>query len=423
MLAFAAVFIPLARAGAELSSRYPEQGGPYVWARRAFGPVHGFVCGWCIWVNNLFYFPSVLLFAAANALPLAGDRYTSLAESRTYSTLFVTATLWCLIAVNIVGLRASKWLQNAGSIGTWGPAGLLIASGVVAFAWFGSATSFAPSELLPRDDPFTTLGLWSAMCFAFSGIEVTSMLGREVKDPARTIPLGVIVSGVLVVVVYMGGSAAVLAAVPPSALAERSGIADAVAIVGGRVGLAGLGGLTGALVVIGALAGTNAWIAAAARVPFAVGLDGTLPAVLARLHPRYRTPHVALLVQGAAATAIFLASVFLTVTGASTTVQEAYDILVNVTILIYFVPYLYVFVALVRLRGDRTASPSAVRVPGGTPGLWLTAATGCAATTIALALVFVPPAGTANVANYEAAILLQAAVILAIGWVLYRRPR
>ena len=68
ILACFAFFVPLAAALVELSSRHPDQGGLYAWTRRAFGPLHGFVCGWCLWVNNLFYFPSLLLFAAANAL-------------------------------------------------------------------------------------------------------------------------------------------------------------------------------------------------------------------------------------------------------------------------------------------------------------------------------------------------------------------
>ena len=74
----------------------------------------------------------------------------------------------------------------------------------------------------------------------------------------------------------------------------------------GRVGLTGLGVLTGALLALNALAGTASWTAGAARVPFAAGVDAAMPRAFARLHPRYRTPHVALIVQSLAASAIFL---------------------------------------------------------------------------------------------------------------------
>ena len=415
MLACLAFFIPLAAVLAELSSRHPDQGGLYAWTRRAFGPLHGFVCGWCLWVNNLFYFPSLLLFAAANALLVFGDRFTYLADNRTYSVIFVMCGIWGCVWINILGLRVGKWLQNIGSVGTWVPAALLIGSGAVAFAWFGSATSFAPAALVPPRD-FNTLSLWSAMCFAFSGFEITSLVGQEVKNPTRTIPRGVLIAGAVVAVIYIAGSASVLVAVPASALAERSGIADAVEIVGTRIGLAGLGGLTGLLIAMAGIAGTSSWTAGAARVPFAAGVDRVLPKAFGTLHPRYRTPHVALIIQGAVSSALFLASVFLTVAGGRTSIQEAYDILVNLTILIYFIPYMYLFVAAVRLR-PRTEEPGAriFRVPGGAAGLWIVAASGFTATLVSVVLLFVPPTGTENVLNYEANIVLQALAILAVG--------
>jgi amino acid transporter len=410
ILAWLLFFLPLAAAVIELSSRYPEQGGLYAWTRRAFGPVHGFICGWCLWVNNLFYFPSLLLFAAANLLLLFGPAFGGLADTRAYSVSFVLIVLWALVGVNIIGLTHGKYVQNLGSYATFIPAALLIAFGAIAFVRFGSATSFAPSELLPRNDVLTTISLWSAMCFGFSGFEITSLVGQEVKNPERTIPRGILIAGVLVLAIYVAGSASVLVALPPEALAERSGISDAVDLVSARLGLAGLGALTALLLTVGSIGGTSSWIAGAARVPFAAGVDHVLPRSFAKLHPVYRTPHVSLLVQGLVATLVFLSSVFLTVTGGQTTIQEAYDILVNLTILVYFIPYLYLFVAFVRLIRPGAAAT-------------LAAGAGFLATLISLALVFVPPAGTENVLNYEVNILLQALVIIAIGAVLFWRAQ
>src|SRR5262249_39625584 len=168
----------------------------------------------------------------------------------------------------------------------------------------------------------------------------------------------------------------------------------------------------------------SSWIAGAARVPFAAGVDHVLPGAFARLHPSYRTPHVSLAVQGLAATVIFLASVFLTVAGGRTTIQEAYDILVNLTILIYFVPYLYLFVAVVRLRRMvPDAGNSPFRMPRGNVGVAVIAAIGFLATAISVALVFVPPGGTTSVLNYEVNLIGQAVIILAIGAVLFWRAR
>jgi amino acid transporter len=215
-------------------------------------------------------------------------------------------------------------------------------------------------------------------------------------------------------------------AVPAGDMAERSGIADAVEIVTTRLGLAGIGGVIALLLVVGSIGGTSSWIAGAARVPFAAGVDAAMPAAFARLHQRYRTPYVALIAQAVAASALFLASVFLSVGGGETTVQEAYDIMVNLTILVYFLPYLYLFAAFIRLRSMDAGTPAdadTITLPGGTAGAWLIAGCGLMATLIAMGLVFIPPEGTENVINYEVNLIGQAAVLIGIGLGLYLIPR
>jgi len=421
ILAWLLFFLPLAAAVIELSSRHPEQGGLYTWTRRAFGPVHGFICGWCLWVNNLFYFPSLLLFAAANLLLLFGPSAAGLADSRVYAVTFVLVALWACVGLNLLGLGAGRLLQSIGSVSTWVPAALLIVAGAVAFATVGSASSFSASTLLPRTDILGTLGLWSAMCFAFSGFEIGALVGEEVKDARRTIPRAILISGVVVTVIYIAGSASVLIAIPADQLKELSGIADAVNHAGAQLGLAGMGALTGGLLALGSIAGNNSWFGGAARVPFAAGVHKVLPPAFARLHPRHHTPVTAIVVQGVVATAIFLASVFVTVTGVSTTIQEAYDIMVNLTILVYFVPYLYLFPAMIRLRrlAGNTDEPTVMRVPGGAAGLWFVGTAGFLATATSVALVFVPPPDTVNVLNYEVNLIGQAALVIGVGAALY----
>ncbi len=411
-LACATFFLPLAAALIVLSRKYPAQGGMYVWTREAFGPGHGFICGWCLWVNNLFYFPSLLLFGAANALALGGPRWQALADSHVYSVTWVLAGVWVTVLINIVGLRAGKWVQNVGTIGVWIPAALLVAAGAAALATIGSATPFTPRALVPDvgRDSLGTIALWSAMCFAFSGCEITSYVGREVKDPERTIPRGVLLAGIAIAAVYILGSLALIVALPAGALNKRSGITDAVDMAASRLRLPAFGGLTGGLLALAAIACTSSWMAGAARVPFAAGVDRAMPAWLGRLHPRYRTPHLALLAQGVVSSAIFLASVFLTVSGSRSSIRDAYDVLVNLTILVYFIPYVYLFLA----------APKLVQAGAGVRALMVV---GVAATVSSIALLFVPPPGTQSVLNFEVSILVQSAAVLASGLVFYRRGR
>src|SRR5205085_11076527 len=136
-------FVPLTFCVLELSSRYPDEGGMYVWSKEAFGEFAGFMTGWMYWTANLPYFPGVLYFAAGNALFMGGARWQQLSTNRTY---FITASLAGLalgFTLNLTGLNIGKWLHNLGALGTWLPATMLIVMGVVAWIRFGSATQFA----------------------------------------------------------------------------------------------------------------------------------------------------------------------------------------------------------------------------------------------------------------------------------------
>ncbi len=409
VLAWLAFFVPLAVAVSVLAKKYPEQGGIYAWVHRAFGPFASALCGWCLWVNNLFYFPSLLLFAAANAAAMFGDLVPGLGDNRLFSTVFVLGFLWFTVVLSIRGFEAGRWLQNVGVIGTWVPVALLIVGAAVVAGTLGSETSFAPAAMVPQSDVFGTVSLWAGFCFAFAGFEIGAFASQEIRDPGRTLPRGIAISGLIVTLIYILGTAAVLIIVPAETLVERSGIADAVDGAASSIGLPAIGPVTAFLLAASAVAGCASWMAGSARVAYAAAREGQWPARLGALHPRYRTPHVALIAQGVLGTLIFLSSLFLTIGGGATTVQESYDILVNLTIVVYFVPYVFLFWGLTRLLKGAEL----------TPGLRLAAAAGLLATVVSMVLVFVPPAGTTNVLNYEANLIWQTAAVVAGGVGLY----
>src|SRR5437868_4855728 len=121
IIAAACFFIPLVFTTLELSARYPDEGGMYVWSKRAFGPFAGFMTGWMYWVTNLPYFPTLLLFAGANSLFVGGPSWQALSTNATYMTIFAVAGLTIAVTLNVVGLNVGKWLSNAGSISGWIP--------------------------------------------------------------------------------------------------------------------------------------------------------------------------------------------------------------------------------------------------------------------------------------------------------------
>ena len=149
LLACATMSVPLAFCVVELASRYPEEGGVYVWSKRAFGDFAAFMTGWTYWTSNLPYFPGVLYFAAGNALYIAGGRFSHLSLSPAY---FIAASLAGLLlgtVLNLVGLNVGKWLNNVGAIARWLAALLLVGVGADAFLRFGSATPMSRSSLAP----------------------------------------------------------------------------------------------------------------------------------------------------------------------------------------------------------------------------------------------------------------------------------
>src|SRR2546428_11109886 len=126
-IAFAAMAVPLAFSVVEMSSRYPQEGGMYVWSKRAFGEFAGFMTGWTYWMSNLPYFPGVLYFAAGDALYIGGDGWRRLSASPSYFILAALLGLLLGTGPNPVGLQVGKWLSKLGAVAPWGATpGLLI---------------------------------------------------------------------------------------------------------------------------------------------------------------------------------------------------------------------------------------------------------------------------------------------------------
>jgi amino acid transporter len=409
-----ALYVPLAFTVLELSSRYPDEGGCYVWSKRAFGDFAGFITGWTYWTSNLPYFPSLLYFTAANALFLGGREWQSLAGSPAYFVVFALAGLAVAAGLNVVGLNVGKWLHNAGAVGLWVPAGMLVALGAVSFFKFGSATPFTPESFVPSTH-LKDIVFWATIAFSLSGLESASMLGEEIEEPRRNIPRAILLAGVLITFLYILSTVALMVALPQSEILNLQGFMTAIQRAGARLGVEGVTAVAAALLVVGGLGQAGAWFAASGRLPFVAGLDHFLPPSFGRLHPRYGSPYVSLVSQAV------IAAVFIFLGQAGTTVKGAYDVLVSMAIIGYFLPYLFMFAAMIRLQRE-PAGPEVMRVPGGTPVAIGLAALGLATTLVAIGLSLVPPDDEPNkplavlkVAGMSLLLVLAGAAVFALG--------
>jgi amino acid transporter len=398
-------FLPSAVVVRELTDIDPGTGGIYRWVSRAFGARQGFVAGWGYWVNNLFYFPSLLVATAAIAAYAGGPRFVRLGDDPVFIGALSLAGLWIAVGLNLVGLRVGKWLQNVGAYGTWVPLAIFIMLAAWSLALHGSATPLAARDLVPHRLDFQSINLFGTMIFAFGGLELASTLGGEIHDPAATLRRGIALSGFAIVVMYVLGTAAILVALPAETVSITNGMPQATAALVDRLGwapLAPVAALVALLLVLGNLGGVGAWLAGSARLPYAAGVDRALPEAFSRIHPRWQTPYVSLLAQGVLATVFVVASLL------GATVKNAYLVLTQTTLILFFIPYIYMFAAFLRLRRERSLRTAAAG--------W----SGIVSVAFAIVLGFVPPAGE-NALVYEAKVVGGVVLFMGLGWWLAQR--
>ena len=408
-------YMPLALSVLELSSRYPNEGGLYVWSKRAFGDFSGFMSAWTYWTSNLPYFPAVLYFAASNVLFMRQASWQHLSGNATFFIVFALLTLSLATLLNIVGLDVGRWLHNAGALAMWIPVGIVIVMGLVAWHRFGSATHFTWHAMRPSTH-LNDLIFWSVLTFAFGGCETASFMGEEIKNARHTIPLALLAGGVTVTVCYVLGTVCVLLALPSNEVNSLQGLVQAVSKTASRVGWPGLLPVAAFLIALSNIGAAGAYLAAVARLPFVAGLDRFLPPAFGALHPKWKTPWVALLTQ------FVLGAVFIFLGQAGTSVKGAYDVLVSMGVITYFIPYLYLFATMIKLQSEPTA-PGVFRVPGGTIVARLIATLGFLTTMLTIVLSLIPQPDEPNKPLALFKIIGGCGALLLIGVWLYAAGR
>ena len=404
-------YTPLALSVIELSSRYPQQGGLYVWSKRAFGDFAGFQCAWIYWTSNLPYFPAVLYFAGSNLLYMRGERWNYLSNNVNFYIVFSTVTLAAITIINVIGLDVGKWLHNVGALAMWLPVVIILVMGLIAWHRFGSATSFNAAAMIPSTH-FKDMIFWSTLTFAFGGCETASFMAEEIKNTRRTIPFALFTGGLVVTFCYVLGTVGVLLALPRDQVSNLQGLMQAITRTAERVGFFWIIPVAAALIAVSNLGAAGAYLAAVARLPFVAGIDRFLPPVFGKLHPRWGTPYVALILQA------LCGVLFVFLGQAGTTVKGAYDVLVSLGVITYFLPYLFLFAAMFRLQRE-PAGPGVIRVPGGKPVALLLSLVGFTTAFLTIALSFVPAPDETNPALAILKVTGGTVVLLAVGAILY----
>ena len=417
ILAALLFFIPQGLAVIELSSRFPQEGGIYAWTKNALGERHAFLCGWCYWINNVLYYPNLLISTAAIATYVIGQGDSGLKDDWTYVLISTLVALWFAVILNIVGVGTGKWLQNAGGLGTYIPGVILIALGLYGVISTAPANEITLATLKPDLANFSSLNLLATIAFAFAGLELSSTMGDEVENPKRNLPRSVFIAAPLIALAYVLGTGTVLWFVPNSEINLVAGFLQAISNGAERLGsgLAWLAPVCAALYTIGSIGGIGAWLIGPARVAFVIGLDNYFPPAFGRVHPRWHTPYVAILVQAALATLFLLFSVV----GQGTTVETVYLILLDTQLLIYFIPYIYLFIVFLLHRFRGSEGGDVTLAPGGTIGAWILGLSGLGVTLFAMGVATIPPEGTGDPWLFRIKVIGGALGFVLIGVVIY----
>jgi amino acid transporter len=395
-------FLPQGVAVIELAHRYPGEGGVYLWAKEVFGDFHGFLSGWCYWTTNMMYVPTVMLYFVGVSVFVLGPSCASLADNKSFAVSASLLLLALLVGLNIVGLGVGKWLNNIGSIGTSIAAAILIGLGVIVWLRFGTSLSAADFQM--PANPRSALNAFGVICFGLVGLELASVMGDEIKDPGRVLPGAVAWGGVISGMLYVSATLILLLSVERKDINVLAGIIQAVSHMAGRVG-AGWMIAPFALLLSLSIAGIgSAWVAGSARIPFVAGLDSCLPRWLGKVHPRYHTPYAALIVQ------FVISSILVLISFLGSGVQETFQRLLSLAVVLQLVPFIYMFAALLKLAFNR----SAVRGHYGKPVLALAGGSGLLMTTLGILFAFSPAQQITSLFRYEAWMLGGTAIFVGL---------
>jgi glutamate:GABA antiporter len=404
LIALSCFFWPQGAAVTELAQKWPGEGGIYLWAKRSFGEEHGFLAGWCYWLSNVVYLPTVVLSCVGVGVYVFGPRIQKLADSQAFTGIASLLIILCLLVLNVRGLSLGKWISNLGGLGTIGGAAIICLLAFMTLRHHGSALHVADLHIGFHD--WRLFAAFGTICYSLIGLDLASVMGDEIRDPKRNLPISILIGGVIAGLIYFGTTLSMLIAMPQKDIGVLAGILQAINVMSMRTGLIWVVAPLALLECIAILGTASAWFSGAARLPFVAGVDRYLPAIIGRVHPRYHTPYISLILF-AILSSLLIATSFLGVS-----VGEAYLTMLDLAVILQLVPSTYMFLSLLKHTWSKDSQLNANKYY-----LTANATAGLAATGVGLVVAFIPSRQVNSVWIFEAK--LVAACVIVFGAALF----
>jgi glutamate:GABA antiporter len=369
------LFLPYGLTMAELGTSFPEEGGPYVWTRLAFGRLPAAVNAVLYWVSNPVWVGGTL---AVTAMAAVNEFFLTKPMHGPAQYLFGLAFIWVAIIAAVLSFRIGKWIPNIGGFLRVIIPGFFMIS-VIIYAIKHGVHGFGGHAFLPSYAVFIALA--PLLFFNYTGFELPSAAGEEMTNPQRDVPYGIIRSALLTILFFGGPILGVLLVLPPGQATGLGGFLDAVKAVftvyGGHVAANGAVTLTGAGLILGKVAAVGAilvlltagttWLIGADRAQAAAGFDGAGPRILGYFSRRFGTPVVVNVLSGVMASVLMV--LVLTITHGNT--ARYFSVVLGLVISLTVISYILIFPALIKLRYSHPHVPRPFRIPGGNAGVWI----------------------------------------------------
>jgi len=364
--------VPYGLVTAELGTAFPEEGGPYVWVKHAFGRPAAAVVAVMYWVDNPIWLAGTL---AITAMAAFSTFFVNL--SLTWEYIFGLLFVWAGIASVIMALKFGKWVANIGAIIrvaliAFFTLTVFIYAGEHGLHGFGGG-AFKPTWLI-------FLAATPILIFNLEGFELPSAASEELVNPRRDVPFAILRSGIGTVLFYGVPILAILLVLPPARLSNVSGFLDALqqvfVVYGGHLTSSGavltgagkvLADIAAVGVILGLLSSGVVWLIGSDRAQAVAGFDGAAPRPLGYFSRRLGTPIVVNLLSGVVATIVLILALQLT----SGNAAKYFSATLGLVISMVTFTYILIFPSVIRLRHSRPEIPRPYRIPGGTAGLWI----------------------------------------------------
>ena len=389
ILAAIVFLVPVSLVAAELAAMFPyQQGGMFRWVGEAFGEKLGFLGIWLQWVESTIWYPTVLTFGGVALAFIGMDHvYDShLAANRWFMIAVVLAIYWI---ATLISLRGMTWVGKAskigGLIGTIIPAGILVICGIVFLCIGGHSQMNWHESFIPDFSNFNNIIFAVSIFLFYAGMEMSGVHVRDIKNPTVNYPKAILIGTIATVLVFVLGTYALGVILPVKDINLVQSLLQGFDMYFSVLHFKWFAPIMAVALAIGVLAGVLTWVAGPSKGVFAVGQAGYLPKFFQKAN-KHGVQSNMLYVQGIVVTGLSFIMVLMP------SVESFYQILSQLTCLLYLIVYLLMFASVIRLRYTMKDTKRPFRIgKSGNGFLWIVAGVGFLASLVAFIFSFFPP--------------------------------